>query len=604
MSEPLPLPPFKAFLASNIPSVYDNTLSYYDELTKLIGYLEQVVVPAVDATASEVDGIKKGLEELKSYVDHYFENLDVQEEINNKLDDMAERGQLATIIDQFVNLGVLFTYDTLADMVAAENLIAGCTCRTLGKETINDGCGAIYKIAAEGDIELDSGLYATLYDNTEGNNYYDEITVVTGRTNDTDYRVATIPLNDTDGNMIPCYVDEVPDHTLSPLQYADANYTTLTMNAGLGRQDSQSQWKQGAVIANGVILHGDLCDVTIPEWYSYLGIKADRSVKNYDGDTTPEAMLTDGVQNAFLTFGTIVTNGAVDVPEHWSGDDLNPWMMFGVKADGSYIIMSSDGRTRRDKGMTVTQAAGLMVTLGCVTAWKCDAGGSSSLVYKGSKQNRNIDDNGTTDRGIWVTLNFKKETNNEQLAKAYSFIGEERQLLNKQIRDDITAKYDSKKAFIGLDMRSTGFNNITDADTTVAMKFEHYYTHNNDQFGVANERVFEMVTDAAGKITSVKFNRTGMFRVTFSIDVYCTSTAGQRWFGVGINNSTDAASTYAQNWDYIVPTASNQRHLMASSFVLNNTTAGNPIYLLCKGQVGDDFNRVMVQIEELGTTNN
>lgn len=94
------LPPFKSFLASNIPSIYDNTLSYYDELTKLIAYLEQVVVPGINETAGQVDVIKEGLKELKSYVDHYFDNLDVQEEINNKLDDMAEDGTLAEIINQ------------------------------------------------------------------------------------------------------------------------------------------------------------------------------------------------------------------------------------------------------------------------------------------------------------------------------------------------------------------------------------------------------------------------------------------------------------------------------------------------------------------------
>lgn len=90
----LTLPPFKAFLASNIPSVYDNTLSYYDELTKLIAYLEQQVVPVVNETAAVVGS-------LKEYVDHYFDNLDVQEEINNKLDEMVEDGTLTDIIAQY-----------------------------------------------------------------------------------------------------------------------------------------------------------------------------------------------------------------------------------------------------------------------------------------------------------------------------------------------------------------------------------------------------------------------------------------------------------------------------------------------------------------------
>lgn len=153
------LPPFKAFLASNIPSVYDNTLSYYDELTKLIAYLEQQVVPAVNETAGQVDGIKNGLEDLKSYVDHYFDNLDVQEEINNKLDAMAAGGQLAGIIAQFLEVAPVFAYDTVAAMSSADNLAAGCIARTLGYTTAGDGKGAFYKIETLAAQVIDNNIY-------------------------------------------------------------------------------------------------------------------------------------------------------------------------------------------------------------------------------------------------------------------------------------------------------------------------------------------------------------------------------------------------------------------------------------------------------------
>lgn len=101
MSNPIPLPPFKAFLASNIPSVYDNTLSYYDELTKLIAYIEGVIIPALEANNKEVEEVKKMITTLKDYVDHYFDNLDVQEEINNKLDEMVESGEMEEIITEY-----------------------------------------------------------------------------------------------------------------------------------------------------------------------------------------------------------------------------------------------------------------------------------------------------------------------------------------------------------------------------------------------------------------------------------------------------------------------------------------------------------------------
>lgn len=140
------LPPFKAFLASNIPSVYDNTLSYYDELVKLIAYLEQQVVPAVNKNTEDIEAYKNGLAELKDYVDHYFDNLDVQTEIDNKLDEMAEGGELAGIIAQFLTLAPVFGYSTIAAMAAADNLSNGCIARVIGDTSASDGDGAYYTI--------------------------------------------------------------------------------------------------------------------------------------------------------------------------------------------------------------------------------------------------------------------------------------------------------------------------------------------------------------------------------------------------------------------------------------------------------------------------
>ena len=158
MSNPIPLPPFKAFLASNIPSVYDNTLTYYEELTKLLAYLEEVVVPAVNKNTTDIDGIEEGLKDLKAYVDHYFDNLDVQEEINNKLDEMAEGGQLAGIIAQFLEIAPVFAYNTIAEMAASTNLSNGCIARVLGNTSAAAGDGAYYKVRTKEPGETGDGV--------------------------------------------------------------------------------------------------------------------------------------------------------------------------------------------------------------------------------------------------------------------------------------------------------------------------------------------------------------------------------------------------------------------------------------------------------------
>lgn len=137
------MPPFKSWLASNIPAVYDNTMSYYEELCALIAYLEKQVTPAVNANTL-------GLETLKTYVEDYFKNLDVEEEVDAKLDQMAEDGTLQELVASYLDANVAWTFDTVADMKQATNLQEGSYARTLGFRTINDGGGAIYYIDATG----------------------------------------------------------------------------------------------------------------------------------------------------------------------------------------------------------------------------------------------------------------------------------------------------------------------------------------------------------------------------------------------------------------------------------------------------------------------
>lgn len=114
------LPPFKAWLASNIPAVYDNTMTYYEELCALIKYLQDVVIPALNHNAEAVTTIATAVEQLQKYVENYFKNLDVQEEINNKLDAMAEDDTLQEILSECVPNRYLDNYSTHCQTVTVD----------------------------------------------------------------------------------------------------------------------------------------------------------------------------------------------------------------------------------------------------------------------------------------------------------------------------------------------------------------------------------------------------------------------------------------------------------------------------------------------------
>lgn len=141
-----PVPPFVRFVASAVPMVFDNnSLSYYEALCALWKYI-QSMTDVINNNATLEDEFIEKVNDLELYMNNYFDNLDVQEEINAKLDAMAEAGTLADIISQYLNSIAIFGYDTVASMKSATNLVDGSYARTLGYHTKNDNGGALYKV--------------------------------------------------------------------------------------------------------------------------------------------------------------------------------------------------------------------------------------------------------------------------------------------------------------------------------------------------------------------------------------------------------------------------------------------------------------------------
>lgn len=142
------LPPFKGWVLENFPFIEEDfdAITNYQMMCKIIGYLNVIKNNNDYIQNEEIKPLYDAFVSLKEYVDDYFENLDVQEEINNKLDEMAESGDLAEIIAEYVRLNAIFSYNTVSDMANAENLQDGASVYCLGKLVYNDGIGSFYKI--------------------------------------------------------------------------------------------------------------------------------------------------------------------------------------------------------------------------------------------------------------------------------------------------------------------------------------------------------------------------------------------------------------------------------------------------------------------------
>lgn len=151
------LKPFRFWCQKVLPLVYDDSLSYYELLCKVVDYLNKTM-ENVNKLSENFDELRKEFITLKEYVDNYFKNLDVQEEINKKLDEMASDGTLSNLFARFF----IRHYDTVMDMKNDTTLIENVYCLCAG-ENYNDGNYNLYKILNKQSndcITLNNGKYA------------------------------------------------------------------------------------------------------------------------------------------------------------------------------------------------------------------------------------------------------------------------------------------------------------------------------------------------------------------------------------------------------------------------------------------------------------
>lgn len=85
---------FKFWCQKVLPLVYDDSLSYYELLNKMVVFLNK--------TIDAVNQNTEGMSQLYQFVNNYFDNLDVQDEINHKLDIMAGDGTLDRIVQTYL----------------------------------------------------------------------------------------------------------------------------------------------------------------------------------------------------------------------------------------------------------------------------------------------------------------------------------------------------------------------------------------------------------------------------------------------------------------------------------------------------------------------
>lgn len=93
---------FRFWCQKVLPLVYDESLSYYELLCKVVEYLNNTIA-AVNENTADVAQMRVELNQFETFINNYFDNLNVQTEINNKLDAMAASGELTNLMKPYID---------------------------------------------------------------------------------------------------------------------------------------------------------------------------------------------------------------------------------------------------------------------------------------------------------------------------------------------------------------------------------------------------------------------------------------------------------------------------------------------------------------------
>lgn len=155
---------FRNWVLQNFPFLEDefDALTDYELFCKMVEYMKESLKKVKDFQGT-INEFTIKLNEFQ----HWFDNLDVTEEVNAKLDEMVEDGTMEELIAEYLQLQTTYTFNNVEDLKEAQNLVNGMFVRTSGYYSYNDGGGAYYKIRnVTTDDTIDDMFIIELSDNT------------------------------------------------------------------------------------------------------------------------------------------------------------------------------------------------------------------------------------------------------------------------------------------------------------------------------------------------------------------------------------------------------------------------------------------------------
>lgn len=242
------------------------------------------------------------------------------------------------------------------------------------------------------------------------NIFYNEIVTRSYRdeVSSTDYWVTIIPFQDENGEKIKVKkgTTEV-EKGETPREFFEKTGASFVVNASL----FNSTGLYGKHIKDGIVYK----DTTAP--YEILGITKEREFKFFPANTLTATLLSNGVENSFIGFCSILRGGN-DVPaENYnkigSYAQKHPRLFIGINENKDLYVVVTDGRKKNSIGMDYSDIIRIAKTLKLTDAYSLDGGGSAQAIHNGNFIGGLIDNDLTTERKVYDFIYVPKKTSRE-----------------------------------------------------------------------------------------------------------------------------------------------------------------------------------------------
>lgn len=371
------VPPFVSYCATLIPTVFDNSLSYYEALSALAKWLQDNVVDVINNNATVTEEYAKLVEELQKYVENYFDNLDVQEEINNKLDEMTADGTLEEIIGHYI------TNDFVTKTTYATAEVGGAV--KVG-ETLEISADGVLDVAESVDY-IPMETKTVRYHGTGGYTTIHYAKIQAGNK-------PKLTLANNTVNTVQLGGDN-----------ALANKSTLTVNAG--RFNTETFATAGVIIVDGEIKKQNDSTVSGNE---ILYMTEDGILHSVTYTTTANQLLALGAVWAVEGWYPFIKDGA-DLTGLRDPSDYQPRSIIAQDAEGNYLVFVTGGRSYSEAGVSAVDCRNFASSLNFVPVfmYNLDGGASTNFIEHGQRMNTLVDRTNRADANFlsWISATAK-----------------------------------------------------------------------------------------------------------------------------------------------------------------------------------------------------